>query len=53
MLTIDARWRIPSPLHLAGIVAFVGAPKILQEYVMHYREAQTWEFVKEDIFRWR
>jgi hypothetical protein len=53
MLTIDARWRIPSLLHLAGIVVFVGAPKVLQEYVMHYREAQTWDFVRDNILLWR
>ncbi|MGH2609971.1 MAG: hypothetical protein ACRDHF_12905 [Tepidiformaceae bacterium] len=53
MLTIDRHWRIPSGAHLAAIVVFVGAPKVLQEYVMHYREAQTWDFVRENILRWR
>ena len=51
MLTINAAYRIPSALHLAAIVAFVGAPKVLQEYVMHYREAQTHDFVTEKLFR--
>ena len=53
MKTIDARYRIASGLELAVIVTFVGAPKVLQEYVMHYREAATWEFVKENILQWR
>jgi hypothetical protein len=53
MLTIDATWRLRSWIHAAAIVAFVGAPKIMQEYVMHYREAATWEFVKENILQWR
>lgn len=46
-------YRIGSPRRLALILLLVGAPKLLQEYVMHYREAQTWHFVKEQIFRWR
>lgn len=53
MLTIDGAWRIRSRLQLAAIVLFVGVPKLLQEYVMHYREAATWEFVKEHILQWR
>ncbi len=28
----------------------VAPPKLLQEYVMHYREAQTWRFVRDEIF---
>ena len=53
MKTIDAGYRVDSRLQLGAIVLFVGIPKILQEYVMHYREAATWEFVKENILRWR
>lgn len=49
MLTLDPAFRVRSPLMLAAIVAFVGAPKVLQEYVMHYREAATFEFVKDNI----
>ncbi|MEX0783116.1 MAG: hypothetical protein WD557_10730 [Dehalococcoidia bacterium] len=51
MLTINAAYRIPSKGHLAAIIVFVGAPKVLQEYAMHYREAQTHDFVTEKIFR--
>lgn len=51
--TIDPGYRIRSLPALAAILLFVGIPKVLQEYVMHYREAQTWHFVKEEIFRWR
>jgi hypothetical protein len=53
MQSIDARYRVASPVHLAVIVLFVGIPKVVQEYVMHYREAQTWDFVKENILQWR
>ncbi len=53
MLTIDSSYRFRSRLQLAAVVLFVGAPKVLQEYVMHYREAATWEFVRENILRWR
>jgi hypothetical protein len=30
-------------------LVLVGAPKLLQEYVMHYRRAQTWHFVTRRI----
>lgn len=53
MKTIDPAYRVTSRLQLAAIVLFVGVPKVLQEYVMHYREAATWEFVKENILQWR
>jgi hypothetical protein len=53
MLTIDAGYRIRSAGQLAAILLFVGAPKVFQEYVMHYREASTWHFVKENILLWR
>jgi hypothetical protein len=44
-LEIDARYRIKDACRLALILLFVGAPKLLQEYVMHYRESQTWHFI--------
>lgn len=50
---LDAGYRIRSYRRLGLILLLVGAPKVLQEYVMHYREAQTWSFVKHEIFRWR
>lgn len=51
--SIDPGYRIPSWRWLVAMVVFVGAPKVLQEYVMHYREAATWHFVKENILMWR
>ncbi len=51
--SIDPDYRIPNWKWLAGILVFVGAPKLLQEYVMHYRESATWHFVKENILMWR
>jgi hypothetical protein len=52
-LEMDATYRIKDTRRLALILVFVGAPKLLQEYVMHYRESQTWRFVREHIFQWR
>lgn len=51
--SIDPGYRIPSWRWLVAILVFTGAPKVLQEYVMHYREAATWHFVKENILLWR
>lgn len=28
-------------------------PKIVQEYIMHFLEFPTWNFIKTNIFRWR
>lgn len=53
MRSIDPTFRIPNWRWLAIIIVTVGAPKLLQEYVMHYRQAQTWHFVKENILLWR
>lgn len=51
--SIDPTFRISNWRWLALIIVVVGAPKLLQEYVMHYREAHTWHFVKENILMWR
>ena len=48
-LEIDPAYRIKDRAQLALILVLVGAPKLLQEYVMHYREAQTWRFVTRRI----
>jgi hypothetical protein len=53
MRSVDPGFRIASWRWLVVTVIAVGAPKLLQEYVMHYREAQTWHFVKENILLWR
>jgi hypothetical protein len=52
MGTIDPAYRIGSLRKLAIIVVVVGAPKLLQEYVMHYRDSQTWHFVKRNLLFW-
>lgn len=37
----------------ATILFIVGAPKIVQEYIMHYAYPdQTWNFLKEHLFFW-
>ena len=51
--TINPAYRIGSVKKLAMIIVFVGAPKVLQEYVMHYLDSQTWHFVKRNILLWR
>jgi hypothetical protein len=48
-LEIDPAYRVKDRAQLALILVLVGAPKLLQEYVMHYREAQTWRFVTRRI----
>ncbi len=53
MRTIDAGYRIASARSLVIILLIVGPPKVLQEYVMHYMDSQTWHFVKENILQWR
>jgi hypothetical protein len=50
--SIDPGFRIGSWRNLALLLAFVGLPKLLQEYVMHYREAHTWYFVRHNILLW-
>jgi hypothetical protein len=52
-LTIDPEYRVRTWQRLALILVLVGPPKILQEYVMHYMDSQTWHFVKRDILFWR
>lgn len=53
MRSVDPGFRIGSWPKLALVVVAVGAPKLLQEYVMHYREAETWHFVKENVLQWK
>ncbi|MBK9610067.1 hypothetical protein [Candidatus Amarobacter glycogenicus] len=53
MRSVDPGFRIPSWRWLVMTIVAVGAPKLLQEYVMHYRESATWHFVKENILMWR
>jgi hypothetical protein len=48
-LEIDQSYRIRDRAQLALVLLIVGAPKLLQEYVMHYRESQTWDFVTKRI----
>ena len=52
-LTLDRGYRIGGPWRLAGVLLLVAPPKLLQEYVMHYMDSQTWHFVKENILQWR
>lgn len=53
LLEINPKYRIGGPRKLALILLAVGLPKLLQEYVMHYLDSQTWRFVKRNILLWR
>lgn len=50
---LDRGYRIQSIRRLILILLFVAVPKLLQEYVMHYHESQTWRFVRTNILQWR
>jgi hypothetical protein len=51
-LELDRAYRVTNKAQLFAIVVLVGLPKLLQEYVMHFREAQTWHFVTRHILKW-
>jgi hypothetical protein len=51
--TANPQYCVPGVRGLLLILLIVGPPKILQEYVMHYLNSQTWHFVKENILLWR
>jgi hypothetical protein len=53
MRSADRSFRFPSYRVALLAVVLVGCRKLIQEYVMHFHEAQTWHFVKEHIFQWR
>lgn len=53
MRSIDPAFRFRSWRTACLVAALVAVPKLAQEYTMHYREAQTWRFVKEHILLWR
>ncbi|MFN8555999.1 MAG: hypothetical protein U0531_01125 [Dehalococcoidia bacterium] len=50
---LDPDFRVGNARRLALTLLFVGAPKLLQEYVMHYRQSETWWFVRTYILHWR
>jgi hypothetical protein len=52
-LEIDRTYRIGRPRNLAIILVAVGAPKLLQEYVMHWRQPETWYFVRDHNLHWQ
>lgn len=42
-----------TPLRLAVAVFILGFPKVIQEYVMHFKYPdQTWHFIKNNFFWW-
>jgi hypothetical protein len=44
-----------TPLRLALLVVLVTIPKLAQEWLLHYQEAQPWDWIKRNILRdsWR
>lgn len=47
------KFSLDSAKKLLIILVIATIPKLVQEYFMHFREVQTWRFVKENIFQWR
>lgn len=51
---IAPAWRLTPP-RLALVLALVTIPKVGQEYLLHYAEAQPWDWIKRHVLRdtWR
>ncbi|GIW13614.1 MAG: hypothetical protein KatS3mg062_1053 [Tepidiforma sp.] len=47
--SMDSGYRLSGWREALVWLVLVSPPKLLQEYVMHYREAQTWRFVRDEI----
>jgi len=42
-----------TPKRLIIVLLLIGVPKIIQEYIMHYRFTdQTWAFIRDNFFYW-
>ena len=42
-----------TPARLAVVLFVVGFPKVIQEYLMHYKyPGQTWHFFRDNLFWW-
>lgn len=46
-------FRVDNLKKLTIFFAIAAIPKIIQEYVMHFLQFQTWAFIKHNIFRWK
>lgn len=40
-----------TPLRLAGLLVLLLIPKVAQEYLLHYAEAQPWDWIKRSVLR--
>jgi hypothetical protein len=40
-----------TPLRLAGLLVLLLIPKLGQEYLLHYSEAQPWDWIKRNVLR--
>lgn len=45
-------WKLDSKKKLLLFILIAAIPKMIQEYIMHYLEFPTWQFIKYNIFRW-
>ena len=46
---------VPTPPRLVALLAVLLVPKLAQEYMLHYAEAQPWDWIKTHVLRdsWR
>lgn len=52
LLKFFPRFRL-TPLQLICLLLIAGFPKVIQEYVMHFKYPdQTWHFLRDNIFWW-
>ena len=54
LLRFAPGWQL-TPQRLAGLLVVLTIPKLAQEYLLHYAEAQPWDWVKRNVLQdtWR
>lgn len=54
LLRFAPRWSLTAP-RLAGLLFVLLVPKLAQEYLLHYAEAQPWDWIKRHVLgeSWR
>lgn len=52
ILRFFPKFKLESKKRLAVILLILGAPKMVQEYIMHYLEFGTWNFIRDNFFWW-
>lgn len=46
------KFQIKTTKRLVIILTIATIPKLIQEYIMHFIEFHTWQFIKHNVFRW-